>query len=203
MLQTGELRAIFESCAEEGTHGAALDAALLAVLVGCGIRRAEAVALDLGDYDAEQGELRLRHTKGNRERSVPVVNGQQDALDAWIEQRGPEAGPIFCPVNRGGAIQIRRMTAQAIYLRLQRRAEAAGVRGFSPHDLRRTFVSALLENGADIAAVQRLAGHSNIHTTARYDRRDEKAKRKAVELVHIPYATRASTRAPRKSMGGP
>ena len=86
----------------------------------------------------------------------------------------------------------RRLTPQAIYYLLKIRAKRAGVKPFTPHDLRRTFVSRLLDAGVDIAIVAKMAGHSNIQTTARYDRRPEEAKQRTAKLLQIPYIEHAS-----------
>jgi site-specific recombinase XerD len=83
------------------------------------------------------------------------------------------------------------MTNQAIHNMLQNRANEAGVKKFSSHDLRRTFASNLLDAGADIAKVSKMAGHASVQTTARYDRRPEEANRKAAGLFHVPYNGRA------------
>jgi site-specific recombinase XerD len=191
-LSTGELRALFESCAQEAQEGgspaAARDAALLGLLFGGGLRRAEAVALLLSDYRSEGGELTVRAGKGRKARVVYLPKGGRSALEAWLSVRGEDAGPLLCPVRKGGRLLLGPMTDQAVLYILRRRARRAGVASFTPHDMRRTFVSHLLDAGADLVAVQKLAGHSDVSTTARYDRRGEASKKRAAELLHVPFA---------------
>ncbi|MDQ6905382.1 MAG: tyrosine-type recombinase/integrase, partial [Chloroflexota bacterium] len=149
-LTPGELRALFAVCAD-GSPAGVRDAALLAVLYGCGLRRAEVVSLDMSDYLPETGALTVRHGKGDKARIVYLTGGAQAATGAWCGLRGEAVGPLFPPINKGGRITVRRMTDQAILAMLQRRAKTAEVGHFSPHDLRRTFISDLLDAGADIA----------------------------------------------------
>jgi site-specific recombinase XerD len=182
----GELRALFGAL--DDSPGATRDAALLAVLYGAGLRRAEVVELDLSDYDAETGALKVRHGKGNKARIVYATNGAKGALDAWIELRGNAPGALFLPVQCNGKIIARRMTTEAVLKLLRKRAAQAGIETLSPHDLRRTFISDLLDAGADIVTVQKLAGHSSVETTARYDRRGEATKLKASQMLHVPIA---------------
>jgi site-specific recombinase XerD len=185
-VPVGEVTALLESC--DQTPTGVRDAAVIALLYGAGLRRAELVGLNLADYDQAAGTLTLRG-KGNKERMVHVVNGAAAALADWLTVRGQKPGALFLGTgnrNKGG-----RLTSQAIYKMLQTRAAAAGVDGLTPHDFRRTFVGELLDRGADISTVQQLAGHANVTTTARYDRRAEATKRKAAELLHVPYVSRA------------
>lgn len=102
--------------------------------------------------------------------------------------RGDDSGALFWPVEKGGRLVARRITGHALRFVLLRRAAQAGVAALSPHDVRRTFVSHLLDAGADISTVQALAGHASIVTTARYDRRGERAKQIAASLLSVPYA---------------
>jgi len=186
-LKTGELVALFGSCDATTAQGAR-DAALLAVLYGGGLRRAEAVGLDLADFDSEAGELRIRSGKGKRARTVYVTNGARDALRAWLDVRGTEPGPLFLAVNKADDVRQGRITTGAVYLILARLQQAAKVKAFSPHDCRRSYITALLAAGNSIAVVQKLAGHASVNTTSRYDRSDEDAKKKAAETLHIPFA---------------
>jgi site-specific recombinase XerD len=193
-LPPGELRALFEACAQDRNHAAgARDAALLAVLYGGGLRRDEAASLDLDDYTATTGQLIVRRGKGNKDRTCYLAAGATQALDGWIACRGTELGPMFCPVRKDGLVILRRMSGEAIRFALRSRAREASVTTFSPHDLRRTFISDLLDAGADIASVQRLAGHATVATTGRYDRRGEEAKQRAALLIHVPYVEPSPT----------
>jgi integrase/recombinase XerD len=186
-LSSGEVRALFKSCAGDRTAGGARDAAMLALLYGSGLRRSELVALDREDYDAENSALAVRGGKGRKQRLVYVVNGGADAMAAWLRIRGDDAGTLFCPIDKCGRAVARRLSAHAVMFVLRRRAKRAGVAAFSPHDLRRTFISDLLDAGADISTVQRLASHANVQTTVRYDRRGERAKQAAAALLNVPY----------------
>lgn len=184
-LSQVELRAMFATCGAT-SPGGTRDAALLAVAYAAGLRRSEIVGLDFADYDRRDGTLVVRG-KGGKERIAHVTNGSRSAVECWLALRGDELGPLFLPVNKVGRIHRRRMTCQAVYDLLDRLARRANVEAFSPHDLRRTWIGDLLDAGADLATVQALAAHASVTTTARYDRRGEKTKRRAAELLHVPF----------------
>lgn len=188
-ITAGELAALLAACEADQTPAGVRDAAIIGLLYSCGLRRAELVALDLADYDAEGGELVVRG-KRKRQRLVYPANGAMLALADWLTIRGDEPGALFWPIRKGGHVKQGRLTSQAVYLILTVRAEQAGVKELSPHDFRRTFVSDLLDKGVDIVTVQKLAGHADVSTTARYDRRPERAKREAAQKLHVPYRRR-------------
>src|SRR5437762_6353746 len=102
-LQPGEVRALFAACEDDDRKKpamAARDAAILALLYGSGLRRAEAVGLEVADYDREAGTLKVRG-KGNKERLAHLGDASQAALEAWLSVRGFWAGAIHGTAHRG------------------------------------------------------------------------------------------------------
>jgi integrase len=191
-LEENEIAALFHVCQRDRSPRGPRDATVLALGL-CGLRRAEVAGATLdGDLDRELWVLRVRG-KGNKLREVPVKNGTVDALRAWLVHRGTAPGPLLCPVRKGGHVELgdRGLSAEAIYQICGRRAKEAGVSSFTPHDLRRTFVSTLLDRSVDLSIVAKLTGHSGLDTVARYDRRDERAKHAAAEVITVPYVFQA------------
>lgn len=186
-LTEDEITKLMEVCQADTTKQGIRDAALIAILRGAGLRRAEAVKLNLRDFDADTNALEVRGGKGGKDRTVYLPSVAVDIVEDWLSVRGRKSGPLLCPILKGGKLELRRMTPQAVLLIVQKRAKQAGVKSFSPHDFRRTFCSDLLDSGVDIVTVQKLAGHASPVTTSKYDRRGEETKRQAVEKLGISY----------------
>jgi len=187
-LTQGEILALMSACENDLNPAGMRDAAIIGMMYSAGLRREEVISLSLANYDRKKCKLVITG-KGAKERTAYLTNGAADALVDWLSVRGTAAGPLFVAINKGGDLDpaAKQLTPQAIYSMLARRALQAGVAKFSPHDLRRTFVSDLLEAGADIVTVAKMAGHASVNTTARYDRRPEQTKKKAAGLLHVPY----------------
>jgi len=188
-LTRAEIRALMNDCiSDKKQNTGTRDAAIIALMYAGGLRRDEVIGAN--NYDPTTGKLVIIG-KRNKQRTVYINNGAADALEDWLDLRGDGPGPIFLAINKGDKIRPgKQLSPQAIYGMLAKRAENAKVRDFSPHDLRRTFISDLLDAGVDITTVSKMAGHASVNTTARYDRRPEETKRKAAELLHVPYKRR-------------
>jgi integrase/recombinase XerD len=152
-----------------GTEPAALrDRALLETMYACGLRASEAIALEVGDVDLDDGVLRARG-KGSKERLVPIGSAAASALAAYLQRgRGRLVGERWEPrlfVNqRGGGL-----TRQGLYKIVQRHAKSAGLASkMSPHTLRHSFATHLLAGGCDLRSLQEMLGHADIATTQLY-----------------------------------
>lgn len=188
-VDTGEIHALVTVCLHDRKPIGIRDGAMLGVLFGAGLRVGELCGLDLPDLTPDTGELKVRKAKRRKQRTAYIQGGSLAAVQDWLQVRGSEDGPLFCPVNKAGRVTVRAITTQAVHERFILRGREAGLAAaFSPHDARRTWIGNLLDTGADIATVQHMAGHASPTTTSRYDRRGERAKQQAAGRLHFPWS---------------
>jgi integrase/recombinase XerD len=164
-----DVERLLEAASVGDTPASLRDRALLEVLYGTGARISEAVGLDVDDVSGEDGVVRLRG-KGGKERIVPLGSYAAAALSAWIVRGRPAyaprgAGTPALFLNTRGA----RLSRQSAWAVLRTCAERAHLGGhLSPHTLRHSFATHLLEGGADVRVVQELLGHASVTTTQIY-----------------------------------
>jgi integrase/recombinase XerD len=162
------------------------DRAILEVLYGSGLRVSEAADLRLEQVDLDLGCVTIVG-KGGKERVVPIGRHAQAALRDYVEQERPKLcggrAPAYVFLRPGG----HRLSRQALWKLVKRRAQAAGVRAVSPHTLRHSFATHLLNGGADLRVVQALLGHTDIGTTQVYTH-VEPARLRRVHRQHHPRA---------------
>jgi site-specific recombinase XerD len=188
-LSAGEVTALFDACFDDEKAAGRRDAAILALLLGAGLRRAECADLGLSDYTPGDQNVKVRG-KGDKQRLMPLGESADQAVRDWLTVRGDWSGSLLCRVRKDGAIEQQSITAQAIYKALAKRGRESRVARFSPHDLRKTYASGLIDVSGDISTVSRLLGHASVNTTSIYDRRGEVAKRKVADSLHLPYRSR-------------
>ena len=188
-ITSGELGAIMKGINPETPSGKR-DAALVGLAYCGGLRRQEIASLQLENVNdlGEELEITIKAGKGRKDRVFFLNNGAADALKDYLWVRGASSGFLFWASRKGGKLlEKSKLTDQAVYARIKRVAEVAGVKTLSPHDMRRSFVSDMLDGGVDISTVAQMAGHSSVSTTQRYDRRGDEAKKKAAKVLHLPY----------------
>ncbi len=154
-----------ERLLSEGPAGDTMirDTAIMELLYGCGLRVAELVALDRSDVDLAERWVRVAG-KGNRERMVPMGRVAVAAVEAWIGELGetPDEGPLF-PGKRGG-----RITVRTVHRIVTKAAARVGLAEVTPHVLRHSFATHMLERGASLRVLQELLGHESLVTTQKY-----------------------------------
>ncbi len=168
-ISVEEVAALIEAAGFDQTPLALRDQALLELLYASGARISEAVGLDVDAVDLDAGVVRL-FGKGSRERIVPIGRLARAALDAYLVRARPalaasgRGGPAVFLNSRGG-----RLSRQSAWAVLRAAAEKAGVAAeVSPHTLRHSFATHLLDGGADVRVVQELLGHASVTTTQIY-----------------------------------
>jgi integrase/recombinase XerD len=159
------------------------DGAMLELLYATGLRVSELIHVKLDDLVMDAGFLRTIG-KGSKERIVPFGDSARDAIVVYVERGRPEfdkhGDPYLFLSNRG-----RPMSRQAFWMKITKYARRAGIAGhISPHVLRHSFATHLLENGADLRSVQMMLGHSDISTTQIYTHVSRARLQKMYEQFH-------------------
>jgi integrase/recombinase XerD len=174
------------------------DRALLEVLYGGGLRISEAVGLSLTDLDLEAGVLRA-FGKGSKERVVPVGRLAREALEAWLAPSGRVAMTPARWARRGDAEAVflnqrgGRLSRQGAWAIVRRYGDRAGLGDrLTPHVLRHSCATHMLDHGADIRVVQELLGHASIATTQVYTRVSADRLREVYDRAHPRARTRGS-----------
>lgn len=154
------------------------DRAILELFYATGLRVAELCRLDQPDLDRSQGTVRVIG-KGNKERIVPVGDQALCALDAYLAVGRAGDGPLF--QNRGGG----RLTVRSVHRIVRARAKGAGIpRPVTPHTLRHTFATHMLDQGADLRLIQELLGHSRLSSTQKYTHVSAERLMKVYDAAH-------------------
>ena len=157
---------------------AARDAAILELFYSSGLRLAELAALDIRDLDLIGETVRVMG-KGSRERIVPVGQLALQALSRYRHQAKVESGPLFLNKSR------KRLGHRSIWLLLKKYVREAGLPAtLSPHKLRHSFATHLLDNGADLRSVQSLLGHASLTTTQIYTHVTTERLKRAYDTAH-------------------
>jgi integrase/recombinase XerD len=175
-IPLGDVERLLDAAGAAGTALALRDRALLEVLYGTGARISEAVGLDVDDLELEDpaGSSVLLRGKGSKERIVPVGGYARDAVQAYVVRGRPdllEAGAGGATAHGAMFLNARggRLSRQSAWSVIVKAAERAGITAeVSPHTLRHSFATHLLEGGADVRVVQELLGHASVTTTQVY-----------------------------------
>jgi integrase len=157
------------------------DRAIIAVLLGCGLRRSEVAALTFGHVQQRDGRWCVvdLYGKHGRVRTVPMPTWVKVAIDEWTVRAGLTDGRVFRPVNRGDWVHGNALSEKVVWQLLRPHALAAGVPGIAPHDCRRTAAKLCRAAGGELEQIQMLLGHASVQTTERYLGTKQ-------DLVHAP-----------------
>lgn len=155
------------------------DKAILSTGVGGGLRCSEICALNITDINISDGLLTIKQGKGRKHRQIYLAKDVLSNITAWLKFRDSEHGALFTRIRKDGKVETQRLSASGLAHALKSRQVSCNVLPFSPHDMRRTFITQLLENNIDLNTVRQLAGHSDVSTTVRYDKRDLEWQKRA------------------------
>ena len=185
-LTADETALLIRNCAESDTPAGKRDAAIIALGLGTGLRRNEIAHLRLDCIDVPDRSIRVLG-KGNKERKVFPPEAAWNALENWIAIRGTEGCPfVFTAIHRSNKIRVdHSLSTMAVWQIICKRGSALGLNHFTPHDLRRTFATRMLDLGADLDTIREAMGHNSVQTTQRYVKNAEQRVRRYASRMSV------------------
>ena len=181
-LGIDEIKTLMQVCTCGNTKIGIRDAAILAVLFGCGPRKAELVSIEVKDIDLVGANIKIVG-KGNKERFLEMPSRTAELVAEWLNIRGHGDGKLFVKISRWGTLGDAGLTRIAINQIVEKRITQSGLASATPHDFRRSFITYLLDVDEGIDRISDMVGHSSINTTMRYVRGRAGRNKKAAAKI--------------------
>ncbi|AZS26318.1 tyrosine-type recombinase/integrase [Vibrio anguillarum] len=191
-LSATEARSLFCETSQSSDHFTIRDNAILALLIGCGLRRSELLSINLNSFYKKNDRWWLKIVgKGNKERRIPINTNHFNYVKKWLKIRMAfelpvEGDYLFLRLKKEGHLLRHGISAPSTIYRIVLN-RCKGVLGddvhASPHDMRRTMATLLYHNKVELDVIQDLLGHANISTTLKYIEKDEELLERAVDCV--------------------
>lgn len=182
-LDTKQVEQLFASLASDTSLIGYRDHLIFALFLGLGLRLSEVLAIRVEDIDFKASSVTVLQGKGNKSRTCYLPKWVKQIIRNWLNRLGDDANYIVCKVYRSGRFDSHEaITATGLYKITKTRLSNVGIDA-APHDLRRTYITRLLDQGVDINTVRQMAGHADISTTTIYDKRDHKTMKLAAAAL--------------------
>ena len=193
VVEQDEIAKLMLACCLKGTDRGLRDAGFFALMRGAGLREREATLVKREDYDQETGTINVRHGKHHKQRLAYVEPAFEIVLKRLLRRLPdlPREAPLLPRLSPSGRFMDPplHVTTQSVSKLVSRWGQKAGVAPFTPHDLRRSFITLQLEAGVDPLRLARAVGHANPATTLLYDRRTAASDRRAIRKEPVDEAT--------------
>ncbi|GIU15332.1 integrase [Shewanella sp. c952] len=183
-LSSDSVSQLITTCYLDKRYIGKRDCCILALFLSTGLRRFELANLTVSDINLDKHTLTVKSGKGKKPRKQPIPIWALTYIDNWLRVRTHQQGDLFNPIWNNVIKHDRGLSSAALYQIVKARTLANTGIDISPHDLRRTFITELLNQKVDLSTASKLAGHANVTTTQIYDKRDESVMREAIDQLN-------------------
>jgi len=182
-LSTEQAASLFANLEHDGSLIGCRNHLVFALFLGLGLRLSEVLSLRVEDIDFSASSVTVQQGKGNKTRTCYLPKWVKQSIKQWLKHIGDDSCWLVCKLSKSGTINgCQPLTSAGLYKIVKARLAQCGIDA-SPHDLRRTYITRLLDQGVDINTVRQMAGHADISTTAIYDKRDHKTMKRAANAL--------------------